>query len=484
MTENSSQGTNTCLNCGVQFPAVGARFCPVCGQTLSATQAPLLATPAAPAAPTPAPTVPTSAPMTSSPMAPIAGPTPPAPAPAPAYGQPQAYGQPPTHQQPQGYGPVPGHPAPYGYAPTRARRNSMPILVGLGVIGLVLVVIAGAFAVSGGFGSGASSSAASPLVTAGGASEAPTTAAATAALTGKFAYKDMVVGFIQTGTEGGWRAANTSSFTETAAADGITLKVAFSNNNFTDQIAAFNQFIADPTVNVIVLAPVINSGYVDVLNAAKAAGKVVVLEDHGIDADSSLYFTSISPDFETEGQKAAAAMCDLLKGMKGTNVVEIAGDQGNPAASGRAKGFREKMGGCGITVTASQSAAYWDPGIAKSIMEADLKASKNIQGVFAHNDQMAIAAIQAIDAAGLKAGKDIKVVGLDATADGFQYLISGELGADIECSPLQAPQVYEAALKALNGDTTVPKWIPTQEGAFFASQGADALRAILATRKY
>jgi len=104
--------------------------------------------------------------------------------------------------------------------------------------------------------------------------------------------------------------------------------------------------------------------------------------------------------------------------------------------------------------------------------------------VFAHNDEEAIGAIQAIKEAGLVPGKDIQVIGVDATADGFKYLISGELGADIECNPLLAPQVYEAALAALNGDTSLPKWVPSQEGEFFAAQGADALNAILATRKY
>ena len=86
--------------------------------------------------------------------------------------------------------------------------------------------------------------------------------------------------------------------------------------------------------------------------------------------------------------------------------------------------------------------------------------------------------------AGLVPGKDIQVIGVDATANGFKALISGELGADIECNPLLAPQVYEAALKALNGDTTLPKWVPSQEGEFFAAQGADKLNEILKTRKY
>jgi len=117
-------------------------------------------------------------------------------------------------------------------------------------------------------------------------------------------------------------------------------------------------------------------------------------------------------------------------------------------------------------------------------MEAFLKKTHDIQGVFAHNDEEAIGAIQAIKEAGLVPGKDIQVIGVDATADGFKYLITGELGADIECNPLLAPQVYDAALKAVNGDTSLPKWVPSQESQFAAAQGKDALQAILATRKY
>jgi len=176
-------------------------------------------------------------------------------------------------------------------------------------------------------------------------------------------------------------------------------------------------------------------------------------------------------------------MCDLLKDSQKKNVVEISGAVGASAAIDRAKGFREKIGDCGITITDSQT-GNWGVPESKAVMEAFLKKSKDIQGVFGHNDEEAIGAIQAIKEAGLVPGKDIMVVGVDATADGFKYLISGELGADIECNPLLAPQVYEAALKGLNGDTSIPKWVPSQEGQFFAAQGADKLNEILKTRKY
>ena len=312
---------------------------------------------------------------------------------------------------------------------------------------------------------------------------APSSAAPSVAA--KKTYKDLTIGFIQTGSESGWRAANTASFKETAAQLGINLKFYDAQNKLENQVSAFHQFNQDPAVNVIILAALDVTGYDDVLKEAKAAGKVVVLEDRRIDASPDLYFTYIGSDFALEGQKAAKAMCDLLKNSSGKKVYEISGAVGASAAIDRAKGFREKMGDCGITIPDGfTQTGNWGVPESKAVMEAFLKKSKDVQGVFAHNDEEAIGAIQAIKEAGLKPGKDIQVIGVDATADGFKYLITGELGADIECNPLLAPQVYEAALAAVNGDTSLPKWVPSQEGEFFAAQGADALKAILATRKY
>jgi galactofuranose transport system substrate-binding protein len=299
------------------------------------------------------------------------------------------------------------------------------------------------------------------------------------------AYKDMVVGFIQTGPEGAWRTANNASFQEYADQKGITLKVYDAQGKVENQIAAFHQFNQDPTVNIIIIAANDTKGFDDVLKEAKAAAKVVILEDRNIDVSSDMYYTRIGSDFVAEGQRGAAAMCTLLKDFAKKNVVEISGAVGASAGIDRGKGFREKMGDCGITVTASQT-GEWAVAKSKAVVEAWLKDPnlKDFQGVFAHNDEEAIGAIQAIKEAGLIPGKDIMVVGFDATKDGFGYLITGELGADIECNPLLGPQVLDAALKGLNGDTTMPKYVPSLEGQFFAAQGADALKALLPTRKY
>ena len=104
---------------------------------------------------------------------------------------------------------------------------------------------------------------------------------------------------------------------------------------------------------------------------------------------------------------------------------------------------------------------------------------KNITAVYAHNDDMALGAIKAIEAYGLRPGVDIKIVSVDAARGAFEAMIAGKLNATVECNPLLGPQFLELALKVANGET-VPKWVPSEEGVFFP----DNAKEILPTRKY
>jgi len=298
-------------------------------------------------------------------------------------------------------------------------------------------------------------------------------------------YSDMVVGFIQTGPEGAWRTANNASFDEAAQQLGITLKVYDSQGKVENQISAFHTFNQDPTVNVIIIAAVDTKGFDDVLQEAKDMGKLVILEDRTLDSSAALYYTRIGSDFVLEGQRAADAMCELLGDSDKKNVVEISGAIGAGAGIDRGLGFRQKMGDCGITVTASQT-GDWKVAPSKAVMEAWLKdpVLSDIQGVHAHNIEEALGAIQAIEEAGLVPGVDIKIVAYDVTKDAFAAMIAGKLNADVECNPLLGPQVFEAALKGLNGDATMPSYVASQEGVFTASQGVDALTELMNSWKY
>jgi simple sugar transport system substrate-binding protein len=279
-------------------------------------------------------------------------------------------------------------------------------------------------------------------------------------------YSDLVVGFVQTGSEGGWRAANTASFRDTADQLGLTLKFYDSQNDLAKQVAGFQQFILDPEVNVIVLAALETTGWEEVLLQAKDAGKIVIIEDRRIDAPEDLFFTYIGSDFAEEGRKAANEMCKLLDGMSGKNVWELVGNIGSSAAKDRGQGFREKMGECGIEITNSQT-GNWSATEGKQVTAAWLQESKDVQGIFAQNDEMGFGAIEALKEAGLVPGVDVKIISVDATAGAFDAMAAGDLNVTVECNPLLAPQVYEAALKAANGEI-LPKWVPSQESVFYA----------------
>jgi len=293
-------------------------------------------------------------------------------------------------------------------------------------------------------------------------------------------YSDLVVGFLQTGSEGGWRAANTASFKETADQLGLTLKFYDSQNDLANQVAGFRQFIQDSEVNVIILAALETTGWEDVLKEAQDAGKVVVLEDRRIDAPEDLYATYIGSDFAEEGRKSADEMCAMLEGSDTKIVWELVGNVGSSAAKDRGQGFREGMGACGITITNSQT-GNWSATEGKAVTEAWLKESKDVDGIFAQNDEMGLGAIEALKEAGLVPGVDVMVLSVDATAGAFKSMLAGELSVVVECNPLLAPQVYEAALKAANGEE-LPKWVPSQEGIFRASD--PNLQAIADGRKY
>jgi simple sugar transport system substrate-binding protein len=293
-------------------------------------------------------------------------------------------------------------------------------------------------------------------------------------------YEDLVVGFLQTGSEGPWRLANTDSFRETAEELGITLKLYDAQGYLSHQEEDFRRFVADEEVNVIVLAALETTGWEDELLEAREAGKIVILEDRRIDVSADLYATYVGSDFVEEGRRAAIEMCRLLAGMPGRIIWELVGQVGSAAARDRGVGFREKMGECGIELISS-TVGNWSMTEGKQITEAWLQESRDVQGIFAQSDEMALGAIVALKEAGLRPGVDVKIVAVDGTAGAFQAMLAGELNASVECNPLLAPQVYEAALKALNGEP-LPKWIRTQEGVFRLEM--PDLQEIAESRKY
>jgi galactofuranose transport system substrate-binding protein len=317
------------------------------------------------------------------------------------------------------------------------------------------------------------SPAAAPQPTAKPAAAATTAPAASSG--GAKTYADMTLCFPQLGAESDWRTADTASFKDTATKLGIK-QLVFSDaqQKQENQISAMRACIQQG-VDVIALPPVVEDGWEPVLTEAKNAKIPVIIVDRSVTADPSLYAAHIGSDMELEGKRAATEMNKLLP--NGGSILELSGTTGSGAAVGRAKGFREALNP-NIKILDSQTGNF-TRAEGKPVMEAFLKKYQGqFQGAFIHNDDMAIGAIEAIKAAGLKPG-DLKIVSVDGTRGGFQAMVDGWVQADVECNPLLGPQVFDMALKLMNGQA-VDKNVLTNETVYFPDKAKD----LLPTRQY
>ncbi|ARJ43737.1 sugar ABC transporter substrate-binding protein [Pantoea alhagi] len=284
-----------------------------------------------------------------------------------------------------------------------------------------------------------------------------------AALAAPVLAADLTVGFSQVGSESGWRAAETSVAKSEAAKRGITLKIADGQQKQENQIKAVRSFIAQG-VDAIFIAPVVQTGWEPVLEEAKDAEIPVFLLDRAIVVkDPSLYMSVITADNVLEGRLIGDWLVKQMNG-KPCNVVELQGTVGASVAIDRKKGFAEAIANTpGIKIIRSQSGDF-TRSKGKEVMESFIKAEnngKNICMVYAHNDDMAIGAIQAIKEAGLKPGKDILTGSIDGVPDIYKAMLAGEANANVELTPNMAGPAFDALEKFRQNGTVPPKVIKT-----------------------
>lgn len=294
---------------------------------------------------------------------------------------------------------------------------------------------------------------------------------------GIITYEELVVGYSQIGAESEWRTGNTASIKEAADELGVALIFSDGQQKQENQIKAIRTFIAQQ-VDVIGVSPVVETGWESVFQEAKDAGIPIILVDRRAAVDDDLYTAYLGSDFVEEGRNAARVMVDLL-GAEG-NIVELVGTVGSAPAIDRYAGFREIIKDHpDMKIIASESGDF-TRAKGEEVMGDFLQVyGDEIDAVYAHNDDMAIGAIKAIEAYGLIPGEDIKIVSIDAIRDAFQAMIDGKLNATIECNPLLGPQFFDLALKVVNGES-VPKWIPSEEEIFFPEDAEE----LLPSRKY
>jgi len=289
------------------------------------------------------------------------------------------------------------------------------------------------------------------------------------------------IGFSQIGSESGWRAAETTVSKSEARKRGVALKIADAQQKQENQIKAIRSFVAQG-VDAILLAPIVATGWDAVLKEAKDANIPVILLDRNIETpDESLYLTAVTSDQTHEGEVAGEWLAKAV-GERPCNVVELQGTVGSSVAISRKKGFDAVLAKHANFKTVRSETGDFTRPKGKGVMESFIKAegASNICAVYAHNDDMMIGAIQAMKEAGMKPGKDVLTVSIDAVPDIFKAMVAGEANATVELTPNMAGPAFDAIIAYKGKGVTPPKWIQTESKLYTA---ADDPKAVYESRK-
>ncbi len=237
-----------------------------------------------------------------------------------------------------------------------------------------------------------------------------------------------------------------------AAADlGLTLSVVDAGDDVTKQVSDVEDLVSKG-ISVLIINPVDSDAVTGAVEAAKAKGVRVISVDravNGVEIDCQ-----IASDNVLGAELATQYIVDTLG--EGIKVAELEGTPGASAAIDRSKGFHN-VADTKLEVVAKQTANF-DRTQGMSVMENMLQANGDIQAVFAANDEMALGAVEAISGA----GKDVMVVGFDATDDAIEAIKAGRMAATIAQQPaLIGKTAVENAAKLIAGNT-IPTAIPVE----------------------
>jgi len=288
--------------------------------------------------------------------------------------------------------------------------------------------------------------------------------------------RPITLGFSQLGSESDWRNANSESVKEAAAEAGIELLFENAEQSQEKQFEAIRSFV-EKKVDVIAIAPVIETGWEPILREVKQAGIPVIMVDREMKiSDQSLYVTFIGSDFYEEGRKAGKFLRDYMRDEPGPiRIAELKGTEGSSPTIERAKGFRDIIREReDFEIILSEHANFTVEG-GRQVMEQFLRErGGEIRVLFAHNDDMALGAVEAIKEYGLRPGKDIIIISVDGSRRALEKLAAGEFNFVVECNPLIGPQIMQAVQEIMEG-RSLPKRIVSSETVFTQATAAQEL---------
>ncbi len=305
------------------------------------------------------------------------------------------------------------------------------------------------------------------------------------------------VAFAQVEENNPWRIAQTESMRSEAERLGHELIYSNAEGSEARQIANVDQAIAQ-RVDLIFLAPRSETPLAQAVLRAKQANIPVICLDRDVDNEVARvgqdYICFIGSDFVQEGARAAEWLARTMNGE--AQIIELQGTTGSSPAIDRGKGFADYLAGTytpsaenptaaatpaappsdgfpGMQIIASQTGDFArDEG--RQVFETLYQANPNANAIYAHNDEMAIGAIQALEAQGRVPGQDLIIVSVDGSREALQNIIDGKLGATVECNPRFGPIAFETLARYAAGEEIAPRII-NQDRFFDRSNAAELI---------
>lgn len=275
----------------------------------------------------------------------------------------------------------------------------------------------------------------------------------------------IVIGFSEVGAESDWRVANTESMRKTFVEEnGYELLFEDAKQKQDNQIAAIRNYILQE-VNYIVLAPIVETGWDEVLLEAKEAGIPVIVVDRMIRVeDESLYTAWVGSDFRAEGDMAMEWLEQTLREQGRENeeiqIVHVEGTEGASAQLGRTAGLEAGLARHSNWKLAARVMGEFTQAKTYEVILELLDEGTQMDVIYCENDNSAFGAIQALDEKGVSYGSDgeVMIISFDATRAGLTYCMEGKIDLNVECNPLHGPRVASIIEQLEQGEIPKKKW--------------------------
>lgn len=281
----------------------------------------------------------------------------------------------------------------------------------------------------------------------------------------------IVVGFSQVGSESDWRRANTASYHKVFTDEnGFYLIYEDGQQKQENQLKAVRNFILQG-VDYIILDPIVETGWEEVLKEAKKAEIPVILVDRKADVSPDLYTCWIGSDFHKEGLDAGEWLEQYLvkigRDKEDINIVSLQGTIGSTAQIGRTTGFDEVLKKHKNWHMLERASADFTQALGKEVMADFLAKYPKIDVLVSENDNMSFGAVEAIKAAGKTCGPrgDVMIISYDGVLPALNTLLYGDFNAVFECNTQLGPVAAET-IKKLHSGQSVEKTIYVKETYF------------------